>query len=139
MQRNAVTGELRRNGGDMSERSVPILPSRDLRESLAFYGTLGFVNGGAPPEEWDYLILVRGDIELHFLASPNIAPPVVVSCYLFVEDAQALYEGWAVALANDSESRCHLVAPMNTDYGMREFTVTDPSGNIIRVGSVLGP
>ena len=38
----------------MNEYAVPILPSRDLRETLAFYERLGFENRGAPPEEWDY-------------------------------------------------------------------------------------
>jgi hypothetical protein len=30
----------------MSERSVPILPSRELDETLAFYALLGFENRG---------------------------------------------------------------------------------------------
>jgi hypothetical protein len=37
----------------MNERAVPILPSRDLRESLGFYEKLGFENGGTAPEEWN--------------------------------------------------------------------------------------
>jgi hypothetical protein len=58
----------------MAERSVPILPSRNLRESLSFYEGLGFENRGAPPEEWDYLILGRGGIELHFYADSKVDP-----------------------------------------------------------------
>jgi predicted lactoylglutathione lyase len=50
----------------MRERSVPILPSRDLAESLAFYESLGFESRGAPPKQYDYLIVGRGGIELHF-------------------------------------------------------------------------
>lgn len=38
----------------MAESAVPILPSRDLHETLAFYERLGFHNAGAPPEEWNY-------------------------------------------------------------------------------------
>jgi hypothetical protein len=75
----------------MAERSVPILPSRDLAETLTFYETLGFENRGAPPEDWDYLIIGRGGLE----------------------------------------------TPMDTDYGMREFAVVDPSGNRVRVGSPI--
>ena len=52
----------------MTDRAVPILPSRDLNETLSFYGRIGFVNLGAPPEEWDYLILGRGGVVLHFVA-----------------------------------------------------------------------
>ena len=58
----------------MAERAVPILPSRDLRETLAFYERLGFENRGTPPDEWDYMILGRGGIELHFIAAPNTEP-----------------------------------------------------------------
>jgi hypothetical protein len=36
----------------MSETAVPILPSRDLAETLAFYLRLGFENRGAPHEVW---------------------------------------------------------------------------------------
>jgi hypothetical protein len=44
----------------MGEHAVRVLPSRDLRETLGFYERLGFENRGAPPEEWDYLIIGRG-------------------------------------------------------------------------------
>ncbi len=32
-----------------------------------------------------------------------------------------------------------IVAPVDTDYGMREFAVVDRSGNLIRVGSQSRP
>jgi hypothetical protein len=41
----------------LTEYAVPILPSRNLRETLEFYERLGFENRGMPPEEWDYMIL----------------------------------------------------------------------------------
>ena len=114
----------------MTERAVPILPSRDLAESLAFYERLGFENRGAPPEEWNYMILGRGGMELHFLGrttsfSDWTSP---TSCYLWVGDADALHAEWTDAgLAPET--------PTTTDYGMREFTVLDPSGNLLRIGS----
>ena len=79
----------------MNERAVPILPSRDLRESLGFYEKLGFENRGAPPEEWNYMILGRGSIELHFIGQTTsfaewTAP---ASCHLAVADADALHAG----------------------------------------------
>jgi hypothetical protein len=49
----------------MPEYAAPILPSRDLRETLALYERLGFENRGTPPEEWDHMILGRGGVELH--------------------------------------------------------------------------
>jgi catechol 2,3-dioxygenase-like lactoylglutathione lyase family enzyme len=44
----------------MAESAVPILPSRDLDETLAFYERLGFENRGGPPGEWNYLIVGSG-------------------------------------------------------------------------------
>ena len=116
----------------MDDRAVPILPSRDLRESLEFYERLGFENLGAPPEEWNYMILGRGTIRLHFMGkSPEFSTwSTPTSCYVAVADADALHDEW---------TRSGIVAdvPVTTDYAMREFTVEDPTGNLLRVGSVV--
>jgi catechol 2,3-dioxygenase-like lactoylglutathione lyase family enzyme len=125
----------------MTEYAVPILPSRNLRETLAFYERLGFENRGAPPEEWDYMILGRGGVELHFFAAPDTDPLTTsASCYVFVPDADALHEEWKqVGVPHDGATGSRLGAPMDTDYRMREFALVDRSGNLIRVGSQLRP
>lgn len=124
----------------MLERSVPILPSRNLRESLSFYGELGFENRGMPPEEWDYLILGRGGIEIHFYPAPDVDPlKTAACCYAFVGDAQALYDEWANVVVPDTSTGSRLIPPMDTDYGMREFGLVDRSGNLVRIGSHARP
>jgi catechol 2,3-dioxygenase-like lactoylglutathione lyase family enzyme len=118
------------------EGAAPILPSRDLRETLAFYERLGFENRGAPPEEWNYLIVGRGGIWLHFAAMPEVDPlTTAAGCYVYVDDAQALYEEWAGLVEPDRATGSRIVPPETTPYGMREFAVVDRSGNLIRVGS----
>jgi catechol 2,3-dioxygenase-like lactoylglutathione lyase family enzyme len=120
----------------MAEYTVPVLPGRDLRALLRFYERLGFENRGAEPEEWDYLIIGRGGLELHFSAEPDVDPFTTAAvCYAFVIDAQALHDEWAAVVVEDPLSGSRLVAPVDTDYGMREFALVDPSGNLIRVGS----
>ena len=121
----------------MPDSAVPILPSRDLGETLEFYERLGFENRGAPPEEWDYLIIGRGDIWLHFIGMPDVDPlTTIASCFLFVDDADRLHEDWQrVGIEPDPATGSRLMPPETTDYGMREFAVVDPSGNLIRVGS----
>src|SRR4051794_37870983 len=121
----------------MGERAVPILPARDLRATLAFYERLGFASQGAPPEVWDYLIVGRGGIELHFYAEPDVDPlTTAFSCYLRVADADALYREWErIGVEHDPATGSRLIAPVTTDYGMREFALVDPSGNLVRVGS----
>ncbi|MDQ7879259.1 VOC family protein [Microbacterium sp. QXD-8] len=120
----------------MNERAVPILLSRDLRETLAFFERLGFENRGAPPEEWGYLIIGRGTAELHFTEDLSVDPLRTSSmCYLYVDDAQRVYDDWADAVDPDPATGSRIVAPVTTDYGMREFAVVDRSGNLVRVGS----
>jgi catechol 2,3-dioxygenase-like lactoylglutathione lyase family enzyme len=123
----------------MPEYAVPILPRRDLRETLAFYERLGFENRDAPPEEWDYLILGRGRVELHFVAAPDTDPRgTAASCFVHVPDADRVYDEWQKAgAADDAETGSRLEAPTDTDYRMREFALVDPSGNLVRVGSPL--
>ena len=123
----------------MTERAVPILPSRDLRETLAFYERLGFENRGAPPEQWDYLIIGRGDAMLHFYRDDDVDPLTTsAGCYVYVDDADAWHDEWSqIGVEHDAASGSRLVAPVDTDYRMREFALVDKSGNLVRVGSPL--
>jgi catechol 2,3-dioxygenase-like lactoylglutathione lyase family enzyme len=119
------------------ERAVPILPSRDLDESLAFYSRLGFENRGAPHDRWNYLIIGRGGIELHFYLNRDVDPLTTsAGCYLRVTDADALYQEWhAIGVPNDPATGSRLQPPVATDYGLRELALVDPSGNLLRAGS----
>ncbi|WP_110180759.1 bleomycin resistance protein [Nocardioides solisilvae] len=118
------------------EMSVPILPSRDLQETLAFYEALGFENRGDLDEEWGYLILGRGDLWLHCVATPDVDPfSTASSCYLYVDDADALHAAWSDVVEPDPLTGSRVVAPVTTAYGMREFAVVDRSGNLLRIGS----
>jgi hypothetical protein len=122
----------------MSERSVPILPSRDLDETLAFDALLGFEKRGAPAEQWGHVIVGRGSLELHFYSEPDVDPLTTsASCYCFVDDAQALYDEWVDLVVPDAPTGSRVVAPEDRDYGLREFAVVDRSGNLVRVGSPL--
>jgi catechol 2,3-dioxygenase-like lactoylglutathione lyase family enzyme len=122
----------------VAESAVPILPGRNLGETLAFYERLGFENRGAGPwEEWNYLIIGRGGIELHFYGAPEVDPLTTDGmCYLRVPDADALHAEWeAVGIPRIPATGSRLEPPVLTDYGMREFALVDPSGNLLRVGS----
>ena len=81
--------------------------------------------------------MARGSIELHFFPKPDVDPLTTdFGCYLRVADADALYRDWdAVGVEHDARTGSRLVAPVDTDYGMREFALVDPNGNLLRVGS----
>jgi predicted enzyme related to lactoylglutathione lyase len=107
-------------------RALPLLASNDTRATLAFYEGLGFKSRGAPPEEWDYLIIEADGCELHF-AGHTLGQRRSGSAFVYAEDIDALHSSWSEAGAD--------VTPLNrTNFGMRMFTLHDPDGNEIRVG-----
>ena len=114
---------------------APILPSRDLAATAAFYSRLGFEQTGLWPDE--YLIVMRGDVGLHFFFAPDIDPwTSAAGCYLYVEDADSLFADFT-QLGLPAEGIPRLHGPVEaTDYGLREFAVVDPDGNLLRIGSL---
>jgi catechol 2,3-dioxygenase-like lactoylglutathione lyase family enzyme len=121
----------------MDEFAVPILPSRDLDETLAFYERLGFERRGAPIERFRYLIVGRGTVVMHFWDAPEVDPLTTsFSCYVHVQDAEALYGEWnRIGVPTDAATGSRLMPPWDTEYGLREFALVDPSGNLLRIGS----
>jgi catechol 2,3-dioxygenase-like lactoylglutathione lyase family enzyme len=115
---------------------APILPSRDLEATAAFYDRLGFERRGLWPAE--YLIVERGDVGLHFFHQPELDPwSSIAGCYLYVDDADALHAEFAgLGLPDQGIPRLH-GAPADADYGLREFAVVDEDGNLLRIGSPL--
>ena len=81
--------------------------------------------------------MARGPIELHFFPKPDVDPLTTdFGCYLRVPDADALHREWdEVGVPTDPRTGSRLVAPADTEYGMREFALVDPNGNLLRVGS----
>ena len=118
-----------------TERSEPILPSRDIDETRAFYTTIGFrawFHGGSV--NTDYEILSRGHLVVHFFLERGLNPAANdAGCYLRVTDADAFHEACS-ALALPAEGIPRLTAPRDEPWGMREFAMVDPSGNLLRIG-----
>jgi len=74
-----------------------------------------------------------GSVEIHLRRYAELDPKTNTSvCYLYVNDAQALYAQWSAA---GVEGRLH--PPSDTPYGLREFGYADPDENLLRIGSTL--
>ena len=118
--------------------SIPILPARDLAETRAFYERLGFTATGWWPDTFGgYAIVRRGDLAMHFFAFHDLSPlENYAGCYWNVNDADALHEEFQKASLPRSGSP-RLVAIENKPWGMREFAIVDPNGNLIRIGTQL--
>ncbi len=119
---------------------VPMLPSLDLAESCAFYEKLGFE---AFHQDANFLGLILGNLELHFWPCRDRSICEASGCYFHVSDVDAYHDRWSflpvrpVLNAGEQDFARISGAPEDRPWGMREFYLWDPNGNLIRIGSVI--
>jgi len=113
--------------------AAPIIPVRNLDVALDRYRRLGFdARGYEGPDRYGFVD--RGSVSMHVTEWDEHDPlRTAASVYLYVSDADALYAEWK-ALAN-LDGR--FIAPVDTPYGLREFTFVDPDGTAHRIGSPI--
>ena len=116
--------------------AIPILPSRSIPATVAFYHRLGF-QGGAHEFNGDYAILSRGAVELHFFRHPALVPAESSArCYVRVLDVQSIYQAFTSSgLPNTGIPRMDTLE--DKPWGLREFAVVDLDGNLLRIGEVI--
>ena len=120
-----------------TERSEPILPARSLDETRDFYKKLGFASWHNGRGGWEYEIFSRGHLVVHFFLESSLIPGESDSmCYLRVRDADQLYEEFA-KLNLPKVGIPRLTPPADQPWGMREFALVDPNGNLLRIGHDL--
>ncbi len=119
----------------LTDIAIPILPSRSLSATLDFYRRLGF-EGEVHPHG-NYAILNRGSVEIHFFGHPELVPAEsITGCYLRVSDVDAVERDFAAAgLPRTGIPRQDRLE--TKPWGMREFAIVDPDGNLIRIGQIL--
>jgi catechol 2,3-dioxygenase-like lactoylglutathione lyase family enzyme len=115
--------------------AIPILPSRSLSDTLAFFRRLGFE--GEIHGHGDYAIIRRGTVEIHFFTHRELVPAESSAmCYIRVADAEGIYRAFASAeLPRRGIPR--LDALEDKPWGMREFAIVDSDGNLFRIGQTL--
>jgi catechol 2,3-dioxygenase-like lactoylglutathione lyase family enzyme len=129
--------------GRMAERTIPILPCRSIDENLDFYRALGFEVTFQQTRPNPYAVVARGDIELHFFAMKTYQPTESYStCYITTTDVDGLYDafrrGLQAALGKVPTRGLPRIGPVkNMSYGVRQFLVTDPGGNTLRIGQPI--
>jgi catechol 2,3-dioxygenase-like lactoylglutathione lyase family enzyme len=106
-------------------RCIPILASLDLEETMRFYTEqLGFAG-----ESWgDYAILRREAMELHFCLTTDRLHPEHTSCYIRGGQVPLLHAEFA------ARGVPGLSAFTVRPWDMKEFTIHDPHGNLLRFG-----
>jgi catechol 2,3-dioxygenase-like lactoylglutathione lyase family enzyme len=105
-------------------KAIPILPSADLDRTSAFYRTFGMEEIARYE---GYLLMGMAGVELHFSGSDGST--VAGEAFVLVPDAGRL---WKQLRSRDVTG----IGPVeDRPHGLREFVVSDPDGNRIRVGS----
>jgi catechol 2,3-dioxygenase-like lactoylglutathione lyase family enzyme len=116
---------------------VPILASRDLDETFAFYQRLGFERRAESSAADEALTIRRGEIELEFRHTPGLDPFANgATAYFRVPHPDQLHSEWElIGVQLDRATGSRLIPPVDTGSGGREFALIDLSGNVVRFGS----
>lgn len=106
----------------------PILPVHDMDEVIACYRSIGFsVDAYDAGSAW---VRTGGWEFLHLAATRGLgADESTAAAYVHVDDVDA----WHRAITTNAPDMS--AEDIGTQpWGVREFSVTDPAGNIVRVG-----
>jgi len=108
----------------------PILPVDDLARATDFYERLGFE---ATAYDEGYAWITHGGWEWVHLRRVESVADNQASAYLHVDDADT----WRRSMLASSDGAIELTEATDMPWMKREFSFTDPSSNLIRVGSPL--
>ncbi|WP_077061697.1 VOC family protein [Streptomyces sp. MP131-18] len=128
----------------MTEKMIPLLPCRDVQPVVDFYTALGFEVTYLQKSPYAYAVVERGTMELQFFAMKEYDPAESYSgCYILTDEVDALHErfraGWKAAFGKVPARGIPRMGPVREmSYGVRQFIVTDPAGNSIRIGQPNG-
>ncbi|MFJ7330146.1 VOC family protein [Streptomyces cyaneofuscatus] len=130
----------------MTEKTIPLLPCRtELIQSVVdFYTALGFETTHLQKSPYAYAVVERGAVELQLYGMKDYDPGTShSSCYILTEDVDGLHaafrSGLRAAYGRIPTRGLPRIGPLkDMSYGVRQFLVTDPTGNTIRVGQVIG-
>ena len=118
---------------DKDTAVIPIMLSHNLDETIIFYRNLGFAFEDLRPHN-QYLIATFEDIEIHFQSNENLDIFTNNSmCYIRMKNAKLLFNKWQeIGLPRNGIPRMDNMSLK--PWGMYEFAIIDPSGNLIRIG-----
>ncbi|MFC5663377.1 bleomycin resistance protein [Kitasatospora misakiensis] len=123
----------------MVESTVPILPCQSLAPVLEFYTALGFEVTLHQKSPNPYAVVQRGGIQLHFFGMKQYDPGASYStCLVRTDDVDALHaafqDGLRSAYGRVPTRGLPRLGPVgDTSHGVRQFLMTDPGGNCVRI------
>ncbi|EPH39710.1 VOC family protein [Streptomyces aurantiacus] len=127
----------------MAEKTVPMLPCVTVQPIVDFYTALGFEATFLQKSPYAYAVVERGAVELHFFGMKRYDPAESISgCYVFTDEVDTLHAafraGLKAAYGKIPSRGLPRIGPVkDMSYGVRQFLMTDPAGNCIRVGQQI--
>lgn len=126
-----------------TDRMIPILPCRSIDDQISFYESLGFEVTYRQKSPNAFAAIRRGAIELQFFTMKGYEPANSYStCYVMVSNVDQLYADFRAGLKQSlgripTRGLPRIGAIGDMSYGVRQFLLTDPGGNIIRIGQPM--
>lgn len=116
----------------MLDRITANLPSKDFEATVEFYGRLGF-NVAYRGKDW--LIMLRGDLEVEFFPHPEVDPLASwFSACIRVDDLDGLWSDWRkLGLPEENTATPRLTGIFKLPDAPRMFALVDPDGSLLRV------
>lgn len=125
---------------DMREKTIPLLPCQTIQPVVDFYSALGFEITFIQKSPYAYAVVERGDVELQFFGMKKYDPTESFSgCYVLTGDVDGTHSafraGLKAAYGRIPTRGLPRIGPVrDMSYGVRQFLMTDPGGNTIRIG-----
>lgn len=119
---------------------IPILPCPDIRRQVEFYQQLGFEIKGVYTSPNAYAAMALGNIELHFWGNRKNVPAENSSmCFIYVDDVDAVNDAFTNSLKAHTgkipRSGIPKITKVRDLVADRRFTLTDPGGNTLFIGT----
>ncbi|MFE4668975.1 bleomycin resistance protein [Streptomyces sp. NPDC056716] len=129
----------------MAEKTIPILPCPSVPELVEFYEHLGFTVDLVQTRPSPYAALSYGEgIALQFYGHKSVVPAESWStCYITTDRVDELYVAFRAGLKAaygrvPTRGIPRIGQLKDTSYGVRQFLMTDPGGNCLRIGQTTG-
>jgi uncharacterized glyoxalase superfamily protein PhnB len=121
-------------------KMIPFVRCLNMKEAIDFYTqVLDFELKDPAATASDWVVdLIHGEAEFG-LTSLAGDQTLGINVYVRVDNVDELFKKYVsrgLIVPNNPESPVHN-APIDQTWGMREFYVTDPSGNTLRFGQVI--
>ncbi|MGW7272150.1 bleomycin resistance protein [Streptomyces sp. NPDC054864] len=127
----------------MAETMIPLFPCHELDETLDFYKAIGFEVTFHQKSPYQYGVVERGDMQFQFFRMKGYDPKASISaCYVITDDVDTLHASFRAGLKQTlgripTRGLPRIGALKDMSYGVRQFLMTDPAGNNVRVGQPI--